>query len=99
MKGIWRVFEFPDFDVLVAKQYDNSDSKYTLEFSVCEQVGNTATVSLKFDTQESVNKAFDAQTSETVGAFAKYIFDSMDGHGIFDDGGPDEVEAVLRPAL
>lgn len=92
MKNIWKIFEFEKYDILVSRNYNEKTHHYTVEFSFCPSVGNTATVSLNYDDQSNAEKAFFAQTQETVQNFAKFIIDSVGGEGIFNDGGPDKIE-------
>jgi hypothetical protein len=93
MKGIWKIFEYEKFDVLATKSFIEKEQKYTLDFSICPQVGNTATMSLSFSLAiETVDAEFARLTPESVLTFANYIIDSLGGHGIFDNGGPDEIE-------
>lgn len=96
MKKIWQIFEYEKYDILVTRNYNEKSHYYTVDFSFCPEVGNTATISLSYDDQANADKAFFSQTSETVANFAKYIIDSLGGEGIFADGGPDEVELSLN---
>ncbi len=96
MKNIWQIFEYEKYDILVTRNYNEMSNHYTVEFSFCLEVGNTATVSLNYNDQANADKAFFAQTPETVANFAKYIIDRLGGEGIFNDGGPDEVELSLN---
>ena len=91
MKGIWKIFEFEKFDVLVSKSYNEREDLYAIEFSICLEIGNIATVSAQYEADEIIHAAFDKQTEESVMAFADYIIESLGGHGIFDHGGPDEI--------
>lgn len=99
MKGVWKIFEFDLFDVLVCKTFSERDQEYALEFSICVEVGNTATVSLKYQTLAEVNTAFEKQSADTVSAFADYIIESLGGRGIFEGDGPDEIEATLSTPI
>jgi len=96
MKKIWQIFEYEKYDILVTRNYNEKSNQYTVDFSFCPEVGNTATVSLNYDDQANADKVFFAQTPETVANFAKYIIDSLGGEGIFNNGGPDEVELSLN---
>lgn len=96
MKNIWQIFQYEKYDILVTRNYNEKSNFYTVDFSFCPEVGNTATISLNYDHQANADKAFFAQTNETVARFAKYIIDSLGGEGIFADGGPDEVELSLK---
>ena len=92
MKGIWKIFEYEKFDVLVSKSFIEKEGNYSLDFSICPEVGNTATMSLSFPSIETVDVEYSRLTTESVLTFANYIIDSLGGHGIFENGGPDEIE-------
>lgn len=92
MKNIWKIFKFDKYDVLVTKTLSRGHNQPQIEFSICPQLGAIATIGMAFENEESVNKAFEDQTNETVAVFVKYIIDSLGGEGIFDYGGPDEIE-------
>lgn len=96
MKKIWQIFEFEKYDILVTRNYNDKSHNYTVDFSFCPEVGNTATISIQYDDKANADKAFFAQTDETVANFAKYIIDTLGGEGLFKDGEPDEVEISLN---
>lgn len=95
MKNVWKIFEFEKFDILVSKTFNQRDQNYVLEFTLCVEVGNTATVSIGFDQLARCESKFNDLTSDQVMEFAQYLIDSLGGNGIFEDGGPDEVEVTI----
>lgn len=81
MKGIWKVFELDHLDVLVSKHYNNDTDKYGLDYKVCvDEIGNYINLTIAFDNEDALNKAFEKQSVETVSKILDYFIGDLMEH-------------------
>lgn len=81
MKGIWKIFEFENYDILMTR--DAEEENHKLTFTVCLSPGNSATYGIGMGSAEEVEKAFAKADPESVMKILKPVINMLGGESIF----------------